>query len=121
MNRGFGGSRLAAPIWKAYMTKAHEGKAVMAFPERPKNTARKAVLQGSEGGSVTVNLLGKINKCAAISPRFPVQVLDFETRERRYLPAKGFGILIVTTPKGIMIHSKAADLHVGGLLLAYCY
>ncbi len=79
------------------------------------------VEKNKKGGSVTVNLLGKINKCAAISPKFPVQLVDYETRERQYLPAKGFGILIVTTPQGIMKHTKATDLHVGGQLLAYCY
>jgi len=71
--------------------------------------------------TVTVTLIGKINKCAAITPNNAVGVLDFETKERRYLPAKGFGVLILTTPKGIMTHKKADELHTGGRLLAYCY
>ena len=46
---------------------------------------------------------------------------EFEKFEKRYLPAKNFGILIVTTPEGIMTHNEAKERGIGGRLLAYMY
>ena len=42
------------------------------------------------------------------------QFHDFEKFEKRYLPAKNFGILIVTTPEGIMTHYEAKERGIGG-------
>ena len=66
-------------------------------------------------------LKGNINKCGVIKPRHAVKKDEFEKFEKRYLPAKNFGILIVTTPKGIMTHYEAKELGIGGRLLAYMY
>lgn len=68
-----------------------------------------------------VNLLGKINNCGVIKPNFPVQKEEFEKFEKRFLPAKDFGIIIVSTTKGIVVHNQAKDKNIGGKLLAYCY
>ena len=46
---------------------------------------------------------------------------DFEKYEKRFLPAKDFGIIIMTTPQGIMTHIEAKKKSTGGKLLAYCY
>ena len=67
MTRGWGGSKVAAPIWKAFMTKAHEGKPVVGFPDRPKDNVKKAVLRGSEGGSVTLKVDKITGKLASSS------------------------------------------------------
>lgn len=74
-----------------------------------------------KGGILTVTLVGKVNKCGAIKPRFSVSWDEFEKFEKRYLPAKGFGLLIVSTTKGIMTHEQAKKLKTGGQLLAYVY
>jgi len=79
------------------------------------------IVQEAQGGIVKVNLLGSINKCGAIKPRYSVKHNEFEKFEKRFLPAKDFGLLIVTTPKGIMTHKEAINNKVGGKLLAYCY
>jgi small subunit ribosomal protein S8 len=68
-----------------------------------------------------LNLLGKINKCGVIKPRFSTKRDGFEKWEKRYLPAKDFGIILVSTPKGIMAHNEAKNKNTGGKLLAYCY
>lgn len=75
----------------------------------------------SKGDSLVVNLLGNINKCGAIKPRFAVKDVDFEKFEKRFLPAKGFGIIIISTNKGIMTLDEARENKVGGRLIAYCY
>lgn len=75
----------------------------------------------SKGNFLMLNLIGTINKCGSIKPRFSVKHTDFEKFEKRFLPAQDFGILIVSTPKGIMTHYEAKKHGIGGRLLAYCY
>ncbi len=65
--------------------------------------------------------LGDISDCKAIKPRFTVQKGDLEKYERRYLPARGLGELIVSTNKGLMTHEEAAQEGIGGSLIAYFY
>jgi small subunit ribosomal protein S8 len=75
-------------------------------------------------GAVTVlkvNLLGNINKCGVIKPRFSTKHKNFEKWEKRYLPAKDFGLILISTPQGVMTHSDAKEKNTGGKLLAYCY
>ncbi len=71
--------------------------------------------------SLKVHLLGNINKCGVVKPRFSVKTREFEKWEKRYLPAKDFGIILVSTPQGVLPHNQAKEAHVGGKLLAYCY
>ncbi|MGM5488229.1 MAG: 30S ribosomal protein S8 [Nanobdellota archaeon] len=77
--------------------------------------------QDSKGNSLTVNLLGKINKVGAIKPRFAVQTENYEKYEKRYLPARNIGIMIVSTSQGVMTHIQAKKKNIGGKLIAYCY
>ncbi|MBT4651327.1 30S ribosomal protein S8 [Candidatus Woesearchaeota archaeon] len=77
--------------------------------------------EDGKGNFLKVNLLGNINKCGVIKPRFSTKKTQFEKWEKRYLPAKDFGLIIVSTPKGIMIHNQAKENSTGGKLLAYCY
>ncbi len=75
----------------------------------------------SNGNYLVLNLLGNLNKCNVVKPRYAVNLDKFEKFEKRFLPAKEFGILIVTTPKGIITHRQAKEQNTGGKLLAYCY
>lgn len=75
----------------------------------------------TKGNYITINLLGRINKCGVIKPRYAIKKDDYEKFEKRYLPSKGFGILIVSTPKGIMTNEEAKEKRMGGRLIAYCY
>lgn len=78
-------------------------------------------LTDSKGGFLRLYLLGNINKCGVIKPRFAVKLTDFEKFEKRYLPAKGVGILIISTSKGFITHYEAFEKKTGGKLIAYCY
>ncbi|MDZ4226799.1 MAG: 30S ribosomal protein S8, partial [Candidatus Pacearchaeota archaeon] len=60
-------------------------------------------------------------KCGVVKPRFPVKLDEFEKFEKRYLPAKNFGIIIVSTSNGIMTHIEAKEKKLGGRLIAYIY
>ena len=78
-------------------------------------------ITSARGGVAKLNLLGAINKCGVIKPRFAVKTAEYEKFEKRYLPAKGVGILIVSTSKGIMTHEEAKQKNLGGKLISYCY
>jgi small subunit ribosomal protein S8 len=73
------------------------------------------------GGTVVIKLARQINKTNVIKPRFSVTVDKLEKFEKRYLPAKDFGRIIISTSKGIMTHIEAKDKKLGGVLLAYVY
>ena len=78
-------------------------------------------VEDSKGNYIKLNLIGGINKCGVIKPRYSVKGNDYEKFEKRYLPAKDIGILFVSTPRGIMTHYDAKSKKTGGRLLAYCY
>jgi small subunit ribosomal protein S8 len=78
-------------------------------------------IEDGRGNHIQVRLSGNINKCGVIKPRYSVRADGFEKFERRYLPAKELGVLLVSTPKGIMTHREAKAKNTGGKLLAYCY
>lgn len=78
-------------------------------------------IDDGKGGILKINLLGNINKCGVVKPRFSTKKNGFEKWEKRYLPAKDFGIILVSTPRGVMTHSQAKEQAIGGKLLAYCY
>jgi small subunit ribosomal protein S8 len=79
------------------------------------------VLEDKKGGQVKVKLVKRINDCGIIKPRFPVGFDEYAKWEKRYLPARDFGILVVTTPKGVMSHKEAKEQKTGGRLIAYVY
>ncbi|MHC1567199.1 MAG: 30S ribosomal protein S8 [Candidatus Syntropharchaeia archaeon] len=78
-------------------------------------------IDDGKAGILKAKLCGRINKCGAIKPRFSVKKAEFEKWEKRFLPARNFGILIVSTPEGVMTHDEAKERELGGKLLAYVY
>ena len=72
-------------------------------------------------GKFKVQLLGRVNKCGAIKPRFSVKTDEFEMWEKRFLPSRNIGILIVSTPQGVISHREAKEKKIGGKLLAFVY
>ncbi|MEI7961591.1 MAG: 30S ribosomal protein S8 [archaeon] len=71
--------------------------------------------------SYIVKLSGKLNECKAIKPRFAVKKAEFEKYEKRYLPARDVGLIVVSTPKGLMTHAEAKAQKLGGRLIAFMY
>jgi small subunit ribosomal protein S8 len=78
-------------------------------------------IKDSKGDFLKINLLGNINKTGVIKPRFSVKKETYEKFEKRFLPAKDFGLLIVSTSQGMMIHTEAKKKLLGGKLISYCY
>ncbi len=78
-------------------------------------------IEDGRGGQLKVHLTGKINKCGAITPRFSVQQDEMEYWEKRYLPGKNFGLIMLSTSHGVMSHMQARKESIGGELLGYVY
>ncbi|MDY6776497.1 MAG: 30S ribosomal protein S8 [Candidatus Nanohaloarchaea archaeon] len=78
-------------------------------------------IDDGKGGKFKVEINKRLNDCKAIKPRFNVGKDGYAKYEKRYLPARGFGELIVTTPEGVMDHEQAREEGEGGSLIAYVY
>ena len=63
----------------------------------------------------------EINECKAVKPRYTFNIKTLDKYIKRFLPSRNFGYVVVSTNKGIMIHSDAIENKVGGCLLAYFY
>lgn len=78
-------------------------------------------IENGKGGMFKIDLKGKIIDNRVIKPRFAVGVDGYEKFEKRFLPARNIGLLVVSTPKGVMDHKKAKEHKLGGRLLSYIY
>jgi len=74
-----------------------------------------------KAGLFDVELKGAINECGPVLPRYSAGADEFEAWEKRYLPARDYGTLVVTTSHGIMSHYEAREAGVGGQVIAYVY
>ncbi len=70
---------------------------------------------------IVVELIGRINKCGVISPRFDVKNNHYEKWCNNILPSRQFGSLVMTTPYGIMDHEEAKKIQTGGKILGFFY
>jgi len=71
--------------------------------------------------TLKITLSKRINDIGVIKPRFPVSYSQLQKWEMRYIPSRDFGILIVSTPQGIMTNKDARAKAIGGRLIAYVY
>ncbi len=78
-------------------------------------------IDDGRSGKFDVQLLGRINRCGAIRPRYYCSVDKLEMWEERYLPSKELGIIILSTPHGIISHKESREKKTGGRLLAFVY
>ena len=96
------------------------GEILRVLKEHQYLTEYKLVENG-RGGLYEVKLDGRINECGVIKPRMPVRKTDWARKEQQFIPGFGVGLLIVSTPNGIMTNADAEKGRVGGRLLAYVY
>lgn len=65
--------------------------------------------------------LKDVSECKSIKPRYTVGKSEVEKYVRRFLPARNFGYVLVSTSKGLMTHQEAQENKIGGSLIAYFY
>ncbi|MEF8856327.1 MAG: 30S ribosomal protein S8 [Haloplanus sp.] len=78
-------------------------------------------VEDGKAGKFEVELKGAINECGAVKPRYSAGAGEFEKWEKRFLPARDYGALVVTTSHGIMSHYEAREEGIGGQVIAYVY
>lgn len=79
------------------------------------------IIDDHRSGKLGVTLLGRLNKCAVISPRFNCKVDQIERWVGNLLPSRQFGFIVLTTSAGIMDHEEAREKHAGGRILGFFY
>ena len=79
------------------------------------------IIDDHRAGKVVVELIGRINKCGVISPRFDVSVAGIEQLASDLLPSRQFGHIVLTTTYGIMDHEEARRKHVGGKIVGFFF
>ena len=94
---------------------------VLKVMQRHKYIGNFEFIDDGKGGRFRVHLSGKINDCNVVRPRFSVKRDEMIFWEKRFLPAVGVGILILTTSKGIIDQREAVKKNTGGRLLGYVY
>ncbi|KAH0570959.1 Ribosomal protein S8 [Spironucleus salmonicida] len=78
-------------------------------------------LDNQRGGKVVINLIGRLNKAAVISPRFDISNSEIEKWVTSLLPSRLFGHLVITTSQGVMDHVEAQKKQIGGKVIGYFY
>jgi len=78
-------------------------------------------VEDGKAGRFEVELKGAINECGPVKPRYSATADEFEKWEKRFLPARDYGTLVVTTSHGITSHYEARQQGVGGQVIAYVY
>jgi len=63
----------------------------------------------------------ELSICSSIKPRYTVNKENLEKYVRRFLPARDYGYVIISTSKGLMTNSEAKENNLGGSLIAYFY
>lgn len=63
----------------------------------------------------------ELSECKSIKPRYTVGKRELDKYVRRFLPARNFGYVVVSTSRGLMTHQEAQTTEIGGSLVAYFY
>jgi small subunit ribosomal protein S15Ae len=73
---------------------------MLAHPSASGYIGEVEIIDDRRAGKVVVNLIGRLNKCGVISPRFDVGLKDIEKWTNNLLPSRQFGKLVLTTSAG---------------------
>jgi len=73
-----------------------------------------------EGNELKIEIK-KLNKVKAIKPRYTASVDQMKNYVKRYLPAKNFGFVIISTNQGLINNYEAEEKNIGGCLIAYVF
>jgi small subunit ribosomal protein S15Ae len=79
------------------------------------------VIDDHRSKKIVVELVGRINKCAVISPRYDVKLTAFERWTTTILPSRQFGYVVISTNQGMLTHDEARERHIGGKVVGFFY
>lgn len=96
-------------------------KEVLLLLQRNSYIGEFEFMDDGKSGAFKVKLLGNINDTMVIKPRFAVKITEWPKWEQRFIPSRDFGMLLVSTPYGLMTNTEAKKRGTGGKLVAYVY
>ena len=73
-----------------------------------------------EGTKLRIQIMN-VNEIRAIKPRYTFSIKNINNYVRRFLPARNFGFVVVSTNQGLMKHEEAEEQNLGGCLVAYMF
>ena len=73
-----------------------------------------------EDEKLTINIKN-LSECKSIKPRYSVDKKSIGKYTQRFLPARNFGYVILSTNKGLMTQEEAQESKIGGSLIAYFF
>merc|ERR1712130_917968 len=79
------------------------------------------VIDDHRSCKIVVELLGRLNKCGVISPRFDLTLGKLESWCSQILPSRHFGKIILTTTYGILDQEECIKRKTGGKILGFFY
>merc|ERR1719213_1234032 len=79
------------------------------------------IVDDHRSGKIVVDLIGRINKCGVINPRYNVELPNIEQICSDVLPSRQFGHIVLTTPYGMMDHAEAKRKHTGGKVIGFFF
>ena len=79
------------------------------------------IIDDHRSKKIVIELIGRVNKCGVISPRYDLTLPDFEKWTNSILPSRQFGHLVISTNQGIFTHEEARHRHIGGKILGFFY
>ena len=79
------------------------------------------IIDDHRSKKIVIELIGRINKCGVISPRYDLTLTDFEKWTNSILPSRQFGHLVISTNQGVFTHDEARHRHIGGKILGFFY
>ena len=88
------------------------------FLERRRTVLDGVVISGGEP-TIQKDLFSSCLKLKQMG--YPVKLDKIEEWEKKFLPSKDVGTLIISTSKGVLSHKEVKEKNVGGRLLAFVY
>lgn len=79
------------------------------------------IIDDHRSKKIVIELLGRINKCGVISPRYDIVLTEFEKWTSSILPSRQFGHLVLSTTQGIFTHEECRERHIGGKIIGFFY
>lgn len=79
------------------------------------------IIDDHRSSKIVVELVGRVNKCGVISPRFDVKLDEIEKWVVNLLPSRQFGQILLSTTYGIMTHEEARRKKTGGKIIGFFY
>ncbi len=96
-------------------------KKILGIMKEKKYIGNFEFIDDGKSGKFKIELVGRINDCRVIRPRFEIKKDEMIKWEKRYLPAVNIGLMFLSTSKGVMEHGQAGKDGIGGVLLGYIY